>query len=108
MKRKIESLSELKIEQARLRMEVSKSEREVTERVKFLGANYPSILLMQVLPFEDSKKELIVTGLGVALSLAMGNFAESGMEILETKLQKLISWVKSKFGMDSHASTSSA
>jgi len=98
MKRKIESLNDLKLEQARLRMEVKNSEQEIGERLDYLRANYPSILLMQVLPFDDSKKEMIVSGLGFALSLAMGKLAEAGKEILASNLEKFIKWITSKFG----------
>lgn len=98
MKRKIESLNDLKLEQARLRMEVKNSEQEIGERLDYFRGNYPSILLMQVLPFEDSKKEMIVSGLGFALSLAMGKLAEAGKDILASNLQKFISWITSKFG----------
>ncbi len=98
MKRKIESLNDLKLEQARLRMEVNNSEQKITERLDYLRGNYPSILLMQVLPFDDNKKEMIVSGLGFALSLAMGKLAEAGKEILATNLEKLTNWISSKFG----------
>jgi hypothetical protein len=98
MKRKIESLNDLKLEQARLRMEVNNSEEKIGERLDYLRANYPSILLMQVLPFDDSKKEMIVSGLGFALSLAMGKLAEAGKDILASNLQKFTNWITSKFG----------
>lgn len=98
MNRKIESLNDLKIEQARLRMEVKSSENKIGERLDYFRSNYPSILLMQVLPFDDNKKEMIVSGLGFALSLAMGKLAEAGKDILATNLQKFSSWLTSKFG----------
>ncbi len=97
-KRKIENLDDLKLEQARLRMEVRQSEKVISERMEYLRKNYPSILLMQVLPFEDRKKEIILSGLGLAASLFMGRIAESGKELLERNLQKLLQWVSKKFG----------
>lgn len=98
MKRKIETLNDLKIEQARLRMEVKSAENKIGERLDYLRGNYPSILLMQVLPFDDNKKEMIVSGLGFALSLAMGKLADAGKDILASNLQKFTSWITSKFG----------
>lgn len=97
-KRKIENLNDLKLEQSRLRMEVRQTEKEITDRMDYLGKNYPSILLMQVLPFEDGKKNMIVSGLSFAASLLMGRMADTGKELLENNLQKLIQWVSKKFG----------
>ena len=97
-KRKIENLNDLHLEQSRLRMEVRNSEKAIGERMEYLRRNYPSILLMQVLPFEDRKKDLIISGLGLAASLLMGRIAESGKELLEKNLQKLLQWVSKKFG----------
>jgi hypothetical protein len=98
MSRKIESLTDLKLEQARLRMEVRNSEKILGERLDLFRRQYPSILLMQVLPFDNKKKDMIVSGLGFALQLAMGKIAESGRELLENKLQQFIHWISSKFG----------
>jgi hypothetical protein len=107
-KRKISSIEDLHLEQARLRMEVKQSEKAISDRMEYLRKNYPSILLMQVLPFEDSKKDMIVNGLGFAISLMMGRIAETGKELLEKNLQKLLQWISSKFGSKSDAESSNA
>jgi len=98
--KKIEDIESLLAEQKRLRKTLKSSEIEINERFGYLRRKYPIILLHQVLPFEDKKKEMIANTLVVVSSLFMGKVADSGKELLENVFQKIFTWIKKKTGFE--------
>ena len=97
-KRPIHSLSDLRQEQARLRTNIQQSEKEIGHQLDYFRRHFPSILLMQVLPYDERKKDIIISGLGFAASILMGRIAESGKDLFEKNIHAFIHWVSSKFG----------
>jgi DNA gyrase/topoisomerase IV subunit A len=98
--KKIEDIESLLAEQKRLRKTLKSSEIEINERFGYLRRKYPIILLHQVLPFEDKKKEMIANTLVVVSSLFMGKMADSGKELLENVFQKIFTWIQKKTGFE--------
>ena len=96
--KKIEDIESLIAEQKRLRKTLKSSEIEINERFGYLRRKYPIILLYQVLPFEDKKKEIIANMLVIVSSLFMGKMADSGKELLQNVFQKIFTWIKKKTG----------
>ena len=96
-KRPIHSLSDLRREQARLRTNIQQSEKVIGHQLDYFRRHFPSILLMQVLPYDERKKDIIITGLGFAASILMGRIAESGKDLFEKNVHAFIHWVSSKF-----------
>ena len=106
--KKIEDIESLIAEQKRLRKTLKSSEIEINERFGYLRRKYPIILLYQVLPFEDKKKEMIANTLVVVSSLFMGKMADSGKELLENVFQKIFTWIKQKTGFDKAEETTAS
>lgn len=106
--KKIEDIGSLLAEQKRLRKTLKSSEIEINERFGYLRRKYPIILLHQVLPFEDKKKEMIANTLVVVSSLFMGKMADSGKELLENVFQKIFTWIKKKTGFEKAEETNAS
>jgi hypothetical protein len=102
-KRPIQSLSDLRQEQARLRTSIQQSEQVIGHQLDFFRRHFPSILLMQVLPYDERKKDIIISGLGFAASILMGRLAETGKDMFEKNIHAFIHRVSSKFGGRSNA-----
>jgi DNA gyrase/topoisomerase IV subunit A len=106
--KKIEDIESLLAEQKRLRKTLKSSEIEINERFGYLRRKYPIILLHQILPFEDKKKEMIANTLVIVSSLFMGKMADSGKELLENVFQKIFTWIKKKTGFEKAEETSAS
>jgi len=106
--KKIEDIDSLLAEQKRLRQTLKSSEIEINERFGYLRRKYPIILLHQVLPFEDKKKEMIANTLVIVSSLFMGKMADSGKELLENVFQKIFTWIKKKAGFENAEETNAS
>jgi len=104
--KKIDNINSLLAEQKRLRKLLKSGEVEINDRLGYLRRKYPIILLHQVLPFDDKKKDMIANALVVVSGLMMGKIADSGKDILETGFQKFFNWIRKKTGQDKTEDTS--
>jgi len=94
--KKIDNIETLLKEQKRLRKSLKSSEIEINERFGYLRRKYPSILLHQVLPFEDKKKEIVSNTMELISGLLMGKLADAGKDLLENSFEKFLSWIRKK------------
>jgi len=106
--KKIDNIESLLAEQKKLRKSLKSNEIEINDRLGYLRRKYPIILLHQVLPFEDKKKDMIANTLSIVSGLLMGKIADSGKDLLETALQKIFTWIKKKTAKEKTEDTSAS